>query len=48
MIKKQLKTEGLGGFEDSDDDDIETKKKREETLRGRNDQERVVEAIKNP
>ena len=29
MIKKQLKSEGLGGFEDSDDDDIETKKKKE-------------------
>lgn len=29
MIRKQLKNEGLGGFEDSDDDDIETKKKKE-------------------
>lgn len=42
MIKKQLKNEGLGGFENSDDDDIETKKKKEEELRGRNQQERVV------
>ena len=41
MLKKQMKNEGLG-FDDSDEDDIETKKKREEELRGRNQQERVV------
>ena len=32
-----MKNEGLG-FDDSDDDDIETKKKRQEELRGRNQQ----------
>lgn len=37
MIKKQMKSEGLG-FDDSDDDDIEVKKKKEEDLRGRNHQ----------
>lgn len=47
MIKKQMKSEGLG-FDDSDDDDIELKKKKEEDLRGRNHQERIAEAIKNP
>ena len=30
MIKKQLKSEGLGDFEDSDEDDIEKKKMKEE------------------
>lgn len=47
MIKKQMKSEGLG-FSDSDDDDIELKKKKEEDIRGRNNQERIAEAIKNP
>lgn len=47
MIKKQMKSEGLG-FDDSDDDDIELKKKKEEDMRGRNHQERIAEAIKNP
>jgi len=47
MIKKQMKSEGLG-FSDSDDDDIELKKKKEEDMRGRNSQERIAEAIKNP
>ena len=32
----------------SDDDDIELKKKKEEDMRGRNSQERIAEAIKNP
>jgi hypothetical protein len=36
------------GFDDSDDDDIELKKRKEEDLRGRNHQERIAEAIKNP
>lgn len=30
MIKKQLKNEGLGDFDDSSDDDIEAKKMKEE------------------
>lgn len=47
MIRKQMKTEGLN-FSDSDDDDIELKKRKEEDLRGRNQQERIAEAIKNP
>lgn len=42
MIKKQLKNEGLGDFDDSSDDDIEAKKMKEEELRGRSQQERVV------
>ena len=48
MIKKQIKSEGMGGFSDSDEEDIEKQKKREEDRRGRNDQERVAEAIKDP
>jgi hypothetical protein len=32
-----MKSEGLG-FDDSDDDDIELKKRKEEDLRGRNHQ----------
>ena len=47
MIKKQMKSEGLG-FDDSDDDDIEMMKKKEEVIRGRSHQERIAEAIKNP
>jgi len=42
-----MKSEGLG-FDDSDDEDIELKKKKEEDQRGRNNQERIAEAIKNP
>lgn len=37
MIKKQIKNE-VGGFSDSDDEDIEKQKKREEDRRGRKDQ----------
>ena len=42
-----MKSEGLG-FSDSEDDDIEVKKKKEEDIRGRSHQERIAEAIKNP
>ena len=48
IVKKQLKAEGLGAFEDSDDEDIEKQKKREEDKRGRTDKERAVEAIRDP
>lgn len=37
LIKKQMKNEGLG-FDDSDQEEIEKKKKRQEELRGRNQQ----------
>ena len=47
MIKKQLKSQGLG-FDDSDEDDIENKKKKEQSLRNRSDQDRIAQAIKNP
>jgi hypothetical protein len=44
-----LKSEGLvGNFDDSDEEDIEMKKKKEENLRGRNQQDRIAEALKNP
>jgi hypothetical protein len=38
MIRKQIKSEGFGGFSDSDEEDIEKQKKREDDRRGRNDQ----------
>jgi hypothetical protein len=44
-----LKSEGLvGNFDDSDEEDIEMKKKKEENLRGRSQQDRIAEALKNP
>ncbi len=44
-----MKSEGLvGNFDDSDEEDIEMKKKKEENLRGRNQQDRIAEALKNP